>query len=617
MPVQHMLFGYRDGHRLLATSLDLPAAAVSRLLGATDASVGTAVDRVISGVPLPEIDLYGLCVTWAAPEAARPGAVWSHVLLLDRQFLGETEPGRVLSAVRRPSAGQDLAFYRRPLVISDRQSQPANVIDRKLITDIIAAAYRPRASPFVIHDDLASAEQALLLVWASQWPALRAQFSFRTRDIARRSVTGADVVVARKLTGISTRVGSSEYENWIAAIADAAVEPSDSALRHFMWAYGPDDEPSPGAAGFLARLYSSVCEGQTDATRTDIEHRYPRLRSGTRLKFALFAEGATDWWRVSEKRRVLAVAGAQRDAWDVAGLQLRQRAAKVVREGGAQTLAAATSSKPPRRLRDALAGAFIDAADPSQLSWLAERHQPLALAWAKQDPAVLEHVASWRGLTSNSALELLDVAADDPKAIRAAIRAGHGGVVLRRFGLPAVLRLVANINDYDVAQSALDAVPAEDLRRTAATPGELTLIAALNPAAVDEATATALESQRADPSEVWLRAAVALLATTPDSGQALEITFGPLHHAITDDRLPRDLWKSLDGMLPSAADPALRLRRFLIETAHRERWPKRRIQRALRGSGPHAKQLLSELDDDDPLTAAVRAAAKAFGKLAP
>jgi hypothetical protein len=180
-----------------------------------------------------------------------------------------------------------------------------------------------------------------------------------------------------------------------------------------------------------------------------------------------------------------------------------------------------------------------------------------------------------------------------------------------------VLRLVANINDYDVAQSALDAVPAEDLRRTAATPGELTLIAALNPAAVDEATATALESQRADPSEVWLRAAVALLATTPDSGQALEITFGPLHHAITDDRLPRDLWKSLDGMLPSAADPALRLRRFLIETAHRERWPKRRIQRALRGSGPHAKQLLSELDDDDPLTAAVRAAAKAFGKLAP
>ena len=129
----------------------------------------------------------------------------------------------------------------------------------------------------------------------------------------------------------------------------------------------------------------------------------------------------------------------------------------------------------------------------------------------------------------------------------------------------------------------------------------------------------ALEARRDRVNEAWLRAAVFALANAPRTQQqaALEVIFGPLHHAITDDRLPQELWKDLGKIAPVASDPALRLRRLLVARAREDEWSSDSIARALRGSGPYVKELKAEIDgdDDDPFVTAAKAALKALKRL--
>lgn len=126
----------------------------------------------------------------------------------------------------------------------------------------------------------------------------------------------------------------------------------------------------------------------------------------------------------------------------------------------------------------------------------------------------------------------------------------------------------------------------------------------------------ALEARRDRIDDAWLRAAVSALTSTGPSGQraALEVVFGPLHHAITDDRLPYELWEELGKIAPRADDPAMRLRRLLVARARDEEWPSEALVRALRDSGPHVNELKAEIrgDDDDAFVAAAKAALKVW-----
>ena len=121
LTVDHLLFGYDDGHRLLAASRQVSAKRIlSLLLGATDAAPGSDQDRLLTGLRLPSSGTYALCITWSAPEVPRPGAIWSHVLLLDAGVLGSLDnPMSVAERGIRPN-GENLSRYSLPL---DLQSQ--------------------------------------------------------------------------------------------------------------------------------------------------------------------------------------------------------------------------------------------------------------------------------------------------------------------------------------------------------------------------------------------------------------------------------------------------------------------------------------------------------------
>jgi hypothetical protein len=84
---------------------------------------------------------------------------------------------------------------------------------------------------------------------------------------------------------------------------------------------------------------------------------------------------------------------------------------------------------------------------------------------------------------------------------------------------------------------------------------------------------------------------------------------------MTDDRLPRDLWSSLDPVLPDAHDPALRLRRLLVRLAREEEWPRASLERALRDGGPYIAEIRHDVEKEDPLWKPLRDAIKAIRDL--
>src|SRR4051794_40510443 len=66
LSVDQALFGYDDGHRMLAHSAPLTREAVRALLGATDTPARDR--RLLTAMPLRDSAQYAICSTWPAPE---------------------------------------------------------------------------------------------------------------------------------------------------------------------------------------------------------------------------------------------------------------------------------------------------------------------------------------------------------------------------------------------------------------------------------------------------------------------------------------------------------------------------------------------------------------------
>ena len=110
MTVEQCLFGYDDGHRLLASSIPLGTEAAT-LTEMSDLAPGAVFGRSESywtGVPAPGISRYVLMRTWPAPEMSRPGCVWTHALLFEPSLLEELGD----LAALRPTPGAALRCLR-------------------------------------------------------------------------------------------------------------------------------------------------------------------------------------------------------------------------------------------------------------------------------------------------------------------------------------------------------------------------------------------------------------------------------------------------------------------------------------------------------------------------
>ncbi len=265
--INQALFGYSDGHRLLASSLKLPTRDLYLLAAASDLASGVrlrATESYLSGLMLPDAEMYCLIRTWPAPEMPRPGCVWSHVLFLDNTLLSTW---RDLGPLRDAFVSVNEApkrFYSKPLEYpihhrsSADYSTPASLIE-ELLTDYYDGSNTTLSGGYEA-DEL---EAAVLAVWSQQWPKLRRGFSFRlARGAERRSSSTIlyDVWVGRD----DARAPIRDQASWVRRAASDARRVGGEELREFLWRYGQDVSTGRATLPMLVRLFETVqSQGQT------------------------------------------------------------------------------------------------------------------------------------------------------------------------------------------------------------------------------------------------------------------------------------------------------------------------------------------------------------------
>jgi hypothetical protein len=299
--IDQFLYGYRDGHRLLAASRELPDIAASQLLVHSDAVAGTSFDEYgyWTGLPLPSARAYALMRTWPAPEMPRPGCVWTHVLLVASADMARFADMQTLSQfAARPSGPPTFSEYGAPILAeptsSGASAMPITYTDALQILRALYAVEPQNTLPRLGREQ----ESALFAVWSQQWPRLRRSFSFQTAGFAVRDLQSKfDLRLVDDPIRV-TAEHASEAGQWESSALDDLREPGD--FRRFIWRYGSDVRRGRERFRFLAELFvvsrQSTLHGDTLAgILNDVVHTLPEPDDGRLLKADLVASGERDF----------------------------------------------------------------------------------------------------------------------------------------------------------------------------------------------------------------------------------------------------------------------------------------------------------------------------------
>ncbi|WP_434301396.1 hypothetical protein [Corallococcus exiguus] len=195
--IHQVIHGYREGHRLLSSSLPLNADAARTMLILSDMS-GPAMqpgfDEYLTGYPLPGTELFVFAKTWYAPEMQRPGCVWTHSLVLSREQVSQVSASRLLASLRRPQQDGVESAAMTPIGLDSDTPDPAKVDgfgDTTAVATLIGAVLGQSRPVIVTVETAAQLEPAFLRLWEELWPAARTRFSFCTGALMPRSVAGS------------------------------------------------------------------------------------------------------------------------------------------------------------------------------------------------------------------------------------------------------------------------------------------------------------------------------------------------------------------------------------------------------------------------------------------
>jgi GTPase-associated protein 1, N-terminal domain type 1 len=277
-PIHQALHGYRDGHRLLASSITIADLDQRQMLALSDSADSRQIDPgapLLTGYPLPSGEFYVLACTWPALEVRRPGCVWTHSLLLGEQLLAEEGLTELLALFSRPEDDEgEWEEYGKPLKpqlnFKKRKSQELPAVTETVLWSL----YEPPAPPIDLRAIAlkgSDPHQFLLTIWMQQWPALRGSFSFAQAPRTARRL--GEQLFDLQLT-TSPQQGSWEEEgkrpaprtitkpldrrppNWCAALRRDLTDPG--SLRDFMAEFGKEELRSRAGLWALASIFAAL-----------------------------------------------------------------------------------------------------------------------------------------------------------------------------------------------------------------------------------------------------------------------------------------------------------------------------------------------------------------------
>ncbi|MBX3506479.1 MAG: hypothetical protein KF895_13455 [Parvibaculum sp.] len=382
------LHGYRDGHELLASSVQLGSAARRAMLALSDLSGDGSprgFEEYLSAYPLEEAAFYAFAKTWIAAEMPRPGCVWTHTLLIRAADIHAVSGlGSLAGYFQRPEASR-IPSTLLPIQHLDDAKQELVPLDGAA-REIVTRLYGQDLPILIFGDDAAQHERTCLRAWSQQWPSLRRSFAFCTgalepRFIERRAfdlqvvprqrerrtlrvaekfsiITRDDLDRTAGFVEPSAKAHTASKSGQFPAFGEASGSPGardelrfwrhillddfacqDRALHEFVTAYAVDVPPRRAAYRELVEcwgLLATVDAGGSSLREltTSLSLAFPRAGEAHLLKCAVLGQpsivnGAREADLV---RELLTLPNA--DAFDADALGLARRAQDLFRDGG-------------------------------------------------------------------------------------------------------------------------------------------------------------------------------------------------------------------------------------------------------------------------------------------
>ena len=435
--IDQLLFGYRDGHELLAGSIPIEARLQARLLPHTDARFDDKSGHYLVGVPVADLERYLLVRIWPAPEISRPGAVWAHALLIEPQLLREADPRSFAALFRRPEDTEDFSNYGKPLAwSSERLAERSHDPQPSLALALSQAIYDPEQKPAVVIWRLASeAEDGLFAAWHRLPADERLGFSFRTRGKARSGAGPYFLQVASALGGrsesssavtlIDARRPSADPDSvWVPLIAEATLDP-DTPFGEFLTTYG--QKRSDFAA--LADLWPKIETERPGEVQIALSSAAPKAGAMKDLKQELFgtARDSHELWQVTEPERLRCLLEAEDSAFSLSALRVPGRVSALwgsPERGAALELLDVRRRLPPRSAGLMLESALPQISEDELLSRLDDHELVVAAGQRRSD--LLRASSFWGRLVARDATSILEAipdALEDPMLLDAILEA--------------------------------------------------------------------------------------------------------------------------------------------------------------------------------------------------
>ncbi|MEJ7785133.1 MAG: hypothetical protein WKF96_10050 [Solirubrobacteraceae bacterium] len=633
MILQQAIYGYHEGHRLLASSIPISGVAGRQLRGLTDASFDHPQQRFLTVAPIHELRSHAVIRTWPDPEGERPGSVWSHVLLIDHMELAAADRlGWLLELFRRPEPGSDHQAFELPLNSTGRRtSQPLR--DAGQLAALADAVYGGFDDVVVQWERFYDVEATLMALWEQQWPRLRRSFSFRTRHRAAGSkAVRFDLQVVERLSRGQLAPEQHEPAPWLASLAADLVQPSPS-LRSYLRDYGAEADRGRPDMRPLIEVYEAAQLGkQPRNTVNTLCRAYPSPEEMRGLKRALLGreERRAGVWELGERERLeQIVSAAEPDAFDLDDLHVANRLHQLWRDRrpDAMRLLALIDDErddpvPAHKLVAESAFEHVAAGD---VPALAAGNAALASRILSAREDLLQSPAIWLDPGARSLAGAVAADADRESRTRlfAALLENEEKAVK---GLEALMTIEPPLwwlALESLASQGLNEPHAALARRLAATVG---VAAVGSPPPTITTSAVALLAIATDPKDgLWrqidanrwadasdlgepnFRARILSigLAATKAAGSAgvrrrlWTTAFGPLHSSLAADGLDGASWELLDSVLPHLGDDdwdrCRRLRAGVVGAIKRDRWPRDAVQEIVKAAGPDGSEIVAAL----------------------
>lgn len=261
--IHQTIHGYRDGHELLASSMQLPSPVRRAMLALSDLSGDGSprgFEEYLSGYSIEEAGMYAFARTWYASEMKRPGCVWTHTLLIEQQDLGRiSQFGGLRQYFRRPDS--KCIRFTLPSILHQCRDE-SEAVDMKLdgaLYEIMMRLYGQDLPVLIFGDDANQYEDTIIQVWSQQFNRLRRSFAFCTGALEPRLVEKRPFdlqVIPRqrqRRTLRSADVFSIVTDEDIVRSTDAA-----SRVRRALAQFSPQDEQVTTPHFGIKEMISSI-----------------------------------------------------------------------------------------------------------------------------------------------------------------------------------------------------------------------------------------------------------------------------------------------------------------------------------------------------------------------